>query len=520
MKYLRQPNGKKAGSPFRPVDSQVRFWLWWYAVDEDGRWLYHRGVRRLAKGSGKSPFAAVQGLAELCGPVRLLDFDPKVPGGCRGRRVDMPLVQVVATSEQQTANTMRMVRAFATKNSRLVAEYGLDPGKEKYFLPPEGTLEQRTSSATSAEGSESSFVIGDETEHWKPGNGGVELASTLLDNLAKSGSRLLETCNAWVPGHESVAESSFDAWVLQEEGRTKGETKILYDARVAPPDTRLDDPESLRAGLAFVYDDCWWADREAIVGRIWDGSSKPSDSKRKYLNRPSAADDAWTTPEAWALLADATKVVADGDAIVMFFDGSKTFDATGLVGCRVSDGHVFTIGCYEPVQSRTSDDEVPAATVDGWVRSAMSRYSVVGFFADVKEWESFAKVSWPDEYGDRLLVKAVPAGKEPQPIAWDMRSRSYDFGLACELTETEIKDGGFTHDGSSALARHVANAKVRPNKWGADSIGKESARSPKKIDLAVCMIGARMVRRIVLGSKEWQKRQRRSTGSGRVIGLD
>jgi len=158
MTYLRQPNGTHAGQPFRPVDSQIRFWLWWYGVDEDGNWLFDHAVRRLAKGSGKSPFAAVQALAELCGPVRLADFDPSVPGGCVGKRVDMPLVQIVATNEQQTANTMRMVRAFASKKSRLVAEYGIDPGKEKYFLPPEGTLEQRTSSASGAEGSETSFT--------------------------------------------------------------------------------------------------------------------------------------------------------------------------------------------------------------------------------------------------------------------------------------------------------------------------------------------------------------------------
>jgi hypothetical protein len=76
----------------------------------------------------------------------------------------------------------------------------------------------------------------DETEHWRPSNGGVELAATLEDNLAKSGSRMLETSNAWVPGQETVAESSWEAWLAQEEGRTRGETRILYDARSPRPD--------------------------------------------------------------------------------------------------------------------------------------------------------------------------------------------------------------------------------------------------------------------------------------------
>src|SRR5690606_31061287 len=74
-KYLRQPSGKRAGQRFEFTDNQIKFLLWWYAVDEDGQWLYRYGVRRLSKGSGKSPFAAVLALAELCFPVRLKDFD-------------------------------------------------------------------------------------------------------------------------------------------------------------------------------------------------------------------------------------------------------------------------------------------------------------------------------------------------------------------------------------------------------------------------------------------------------------
>src|SRR5690606_13269569 len=118
-------------------------------------------------GSGKSPFAAVLALIEFCAPVRLARFDDRMPGGVRGKPVDMPLVQIAATAETQTANTMRMVRAFAPKGSRVVDAYSLDPGKTRYYKLPEGTLEVITSSPTAAEGAEASFVIGDETEHWK-----------------------------------------------------------------------------------------------------------------------------------------------------------------------------------------------------------------------------------------------------------------------------------------------------------------------------------------------------------------
>ncbi|MGW2096082.1 hypothetical protein ACWCOR_27960, partial [Promicromonospora sukumoe] len=180
--YLVHPNGIRAGLPWMYTPGQARFLLWWYAVDEYGQWLFYHGARRLSKGSGKSPFAGAYALTEFCGPVRLYDFDPALPGGCKGKRVDMPLVQIAATSEKQTANTMRQVRAMAPKGSRIVQDFLLDPGRTRYNMLPEGTLEVITSSAASAEGAEATAVVADETEHWLPANGGPELSATLIDN--------------------------------------------------------------------------------------------------------------------------------------------------------------------------------------------------------------------------------------------------------------------------------------------------------------------------------------------------
>ncbi|HVM07206.1 MAG TPA: hypothetical protein VM345_01985 [Acidimicrobiales bacterium] len=505
-RWLRQPNGPNAGQPFRLTDRQLLFLLHWYAVDEDGRWLYSHGVRRLAKGSGKSPFAAALALIEFCAPVRLERFDDRQLGGCRGKPVAMPLVQIAATAESQTANTMRMVRAFAPKGSPVVEEHGLDPGKTRYYKLPEGTLEIITSSATAAEGAEASFTIGDETEHWKPANGGVELAAVLQDNLAKSGSRMLETSNAWVPGADTVAEGTWDAWVAQEEGRTRGKTRILYDARIAPPETDMANPESLRAALEWVYEDCSWQDVHPIMERIWRPDARPDDSKRKYLNWPTVADDAWITPQEWAALADGSRKVTAADEIAVFFDGSKSRDATALVGCRLSDGHVFVIDVWEPDTAHDTDSVVPVELVDLRVAElASGRFGrVVGFFGDVQEWESFVKIEWPKRFPD-LRVQAVPNGKDPQSVAWDMRSHTMEFTRAVELVEAEIRDGLFTHDDHPVLARHVANARRRPNRYGV-SVGKETPSSPRKIDAAVCMVGARMVRRLALAAEPRRKR--------------
>ena len=38
--------------PFEPTDEQKRFILWWYAVDENGQFVYREGVLQRLKGWG------------------------------------------------------------------------------------------------------------------------------------------------------------------------------------------------------------------------------------------------------------------------------------------------------------------------------------------------------------------------------------------------------------------------------------------------------------------------------------
>jgi hypothetical protein len=154
---------------------------------------------------------------------------------------------------------------------------------------------------------------------------------------------------------------------------------------------------------------------------------------------------------------------------------------------------------WEPNPEHTTDDVVPVEQVDAAEEYLFDHYNIVGFFADVQEWESFVKITWPARHAGRLTVKAVPSGKEPQSIAWDMRSHTFEFTRAVELVDAEIGDQAFRHDGNPILSRHVANAQRNPNRYGV-SISKESPSSPKKIDLAVCMVGARMVRRLVMAA--------------------
>lgn len=467
---------------------------------EDG--LYLVGETMVA--THNSPFAAAMCLFELLGPCRYDGFDRHEPFGVRAKPMSMPLVQIVATSESQTANTIRMVRAFCQKKGPLARKYDLEVAKTFIETPGGGKLQQMTSSAHSMEGGEVSFVVGDELEHWLPAQGGPAMLQTIQQNAAKMGGRFMGTCNAWVPGEQSSAEAVFEAWCDQEDGLTRGKTKILYDARIAPPNTVLtDEPEEGQVGLTkaleYVYEDCPWVNLESIKEQIWSPEYPESRSIRFFLNRPNAAEASWITLEEWTQLRKPDRKVEPGEKIVMFFDGSKSNDHTALVGCCMEDGHVFKIGHWKPEKPL---GVVNVAAVDAGVRRAFDTYNVVAFWADVREWESFTRTAWPEDFGDRLIVPAVRGGMSASPIAWDMRSHAYQFAEAAETAFTEIQQQAFTHDGDSALGEHVSNCRVNEFK-GRWSVKKESPKSSKKIDLAVCMIGARMLYRYVKSSKEW-----------------
>ena len=517
MDNLIQPNGPRAGQPFIPTDRQIAFLAHFYALTNRGTFVYRQGIRRLAKGSGKSPFAAALCLFELLGPCRFDHFDRHAPFGVVAKEMSMPLVQVVAVSESQTANTMRMVRAFCQKKGALARKYDLEPGKTFIETPGGGKLMQMTSSATSMEGGEVSFVVGDELEHWLPAQGGPAMLETIQQNAAKMGGRFMGTCNAWIPGEQSSGESIFEAWCDQEDGLTRGKTKILYDARIAPPNTVLtDEPEEGQVGLTealeYVYEDCPWVNLESIKEQIWSPEYPESRSIRFFLNRPNAAEASWITLEEWTQLRKPDRKVEPREKIVMFFDGSKSNDHTALVGCCMEDGHIFKIGHWRPEKPL---NVVNVAAVDAGVRRAFDTYDVVAFWADVREWESFTRTAWPEDFGDRLIVPAVRGGMSASPIAWDMRSHAYQFAEAAETAYTEIIQQTFTHDGDSALGEHVSNCRVNEFK-GRWSVKKESPKSSKKIDLAVCMIGARMLYRHVKNSKEWAD-MNKPTGAWTVI---
>ena len=96
------------GEPWRFTDGQARFLILWYAFDEHGRFIYRRGAKRGSKGIGKDPFGGAICNVEFMGPSQIY-FD-KALGKYRGKRHEMPLVQIASNSETQSMDMLRVDR--------------------------------------------------------------------------------------------------------------------------------------------------------------------------------------------------------------------------------------------------------------------------------------------------------------------------------------------------------------------------------------------------------------------------
>lgn len=512
------------GEPWTFTPGQKRFYILWYAFNPDnGRWLYRRGVKRGAKGTGKDPFGAAMCNGELVGPTHLVwDEDRRQWVGERHR---MPLVQIASNSEAQSKDVLRVANGMFGREAR--EYYDLDPGETRTIIRHGGgRLEVLTASEASAEGDPASFIWLNETHHMTETSGGHRVAKVARRNVGKSPrdlqARMCDGTNAHEQGADSIAERSYEAWQLQVAGKAKLRD-ILYDSIEAPPDTNLYDDASRQAGLAAAYMDAYWADLERLDGEILDPETSVADSIRYYLNGLGTREDAWVQPRAFDALARPDTEVNAKEQIAMFLDCSKSEDSTGLVGCRLKDGHVFVLGFWQrPHGHRGKSWLAPREEVDAVVRDAMRKYQVVWFGVDPSParddedeslyWMALAD-QWHRDFRKKLPVFATGGDVIGHAVLFDMRlsqrgahERLKTFtAQAMQCAKDIDEDGTLTHDGHPALRMHVHNARRRPNQWGV-SLGKITRNSSKLVDLAVCMVGARMGRRIALNSGKVKQR--------------
>jgi phage terminase large subunit-like protein len=183
-------------------------------------------------------------------------------------------------------------------------------------------------------------------------------------------------------------------------------------------------------------------------------------------------EEAWLPLGAWAACSDTTRSIPDGADVVLGFDGSFSRDCTALLAATVDQRpHVELVELWEaPEGSR--DWRVPVVAVEDAIRAACARWRVVEVAADPYRWQRSLEV---------LDGDGVPVHEFFQTAA--------RMGPATARFYQLVVDGELTHDGGSALARHVANAILREDSRGA-RLSKEAKDSPRRIDGAVATVMA------------------------------
>lgn len=497
--------------PFVPTREQAEFVLRFYELDPvSGRRNVRRGVLSRSRGWGKSPFLSGLALLEGLGDVVPDGWDADgQPVGRPWASVRTPLVFVAAASEEQTRNSWdALLEMVSMPGAPVLDNYpGLEPMGTFVNLPL-GRIQPVTSSVTSTKGARAVFTVADQTEQWTPGNGGVRLAETLVNNATKVGGSIVESPNAFTPGLGSVAENTARAYLDQVAGRAKLDRGLLYDHREAP-DVDVSDRESLLAGLRFAYGDSsdhpggcvlhdppcppGWAPIETILARFWDTDADEQTSRSDWLNQITNASDAFLSQPEWAACRDTSRSVVAGDPVVLGFDGSRGRargkpDATALVGCRVSDGHLFELFVDEApdVKSVWVDWQPNIVALEAAIGDAFKRFTVVGFYADpARDWRSHVD-GWEAEYGGRVPKSMHVSPSHPFEW-WMLGGRASLVERAVELFEGAVRNRDLSHDGGFRLTEHMLNARRRLV-HGKLGLGKASDYSERKIDAAVAAV--------------------------------
>ncbi len=481
-----------------------------------GRRLYDSVFFSRPKGADKSGLGARFSMFEALGPCRFAGIaeggevyrDPYgmgfeyryAKGEPMGRTVSTPFIRCMATEEQQTGNVYDNIYYNLTEGPLAEAMNRRDDaGLTRISLPHRGEITPSTASSASKDGGKETFVDFDES-HLYNNPELRRMYATVTRNLRKrkkiAETWYLETTTMFAESEDSVAEHTYRLAEMMMEGRTRRKDGLLLDHQWGEC-ADLSDEKLLRLAIREAYGEAMeWIDEDGMVDEFFDPRKDPEDSRRYFLNAKTSHTNSFIKADSWADVRlkrdDPRRVVQDGETITIGFDGSRkrargVTDATALIGCRVSDGFLFPIKVWEQPSNWPAGKpwEIPHGEVDALVRSAMTKYRVVGFYADPAKWESYVAV-WERDFRAKLKIKATQA----HPIEWWMvGGEARKVYAALTSFDDAVLEHQLCHgsDGGDVLTRHILNARRFFSKSGY-GIHKEHPNSSKKIDACVAAV--------------------------------
>jgi len=479
------PDGDRKGDPFEMYDWQLWCTVNHYRVQPEAHpgqlapaFRYRRSQCIAPQKTGKGPWAATVICVEALGPALFAGWAnggelwdcrdygcgcgwsyEYEPGEPMGRPWPTPLIQLLATSEDQVDNVYRPLQAMARYGP--LAEQ-MRVGEQFIRLPNDGRIDVVTSSATSRLGNPITFALQDETGLYTATNKMVRTAETQRRGLAGMGGRSLETSNAWDPSEQSTAQRTAEAALRVND--------IFRFHELAPSHLSYKNKAERRRIHRHVYRGSAHIDLDAIEAEAAELLLvDPGQAERFYGNRiVSGHADLWEGRAA-------PREVSRGTRIVLGFDGSDLDDHTAF-RAETLDGYQFTprygpdsLPCiWNPADY---GGQVPRLEVDAALDELMDYYDVVRLYADPPYWESELD-AWVDKYGDKRVIR------------WYTR-RPVQMHAALERLVTDVgkADSSFSHDGCPITAQHVANARKAARPGGRYILTKAS--EAQKIDAAM-----------------------------------
>lgn len=472
------PDGDDVGAPFLLTEEQLNFLLWFYRlVPETGAFYYSRGAQLVRPQKwGKGPFSAAIICAEAApeGPVRFDGWDAS--GEPVGRHVATPVIQVTAASEDQADNVWSALLPMIELGA-LSGDIS-DTGLTRVFLPNGGKIEPVTSSAKSRRGQRITFVVQDETSDWLEIGGGRKLADTQRRGIAGMGGRFLETCNAWDPALESVAQQT-------SEDREPG--VYLDDVE---PDENLSIRNKRHRAIAMkqVYGNAitpdsdgrgGWIDPDRLDVEIQALLKRdPHQAEMYFLNRKQAGEKRAFDIEHYKSLGRPHLQPARGSLVVVGVDGARFVDSLAIVATSVDLQHQWNVGIWERPKTAGDDYQHPFNEIDGAMLELFDDFYIWRVGVDPQWIEESLLHPWQKRWGEKRVVPWFT--NRPRPICFAVRNYS-DAIAASDLS----------HDADDLLIRHHRHAVKQSMNVYDDkhrkmhTLSKDRPDSPRKMDGAM-----------------------------------
>lgn len=472
-----------------------------------GKRRFHRVALSMRKGTAKTEKLAWLACAELHheAPVRFAGWDAQHRPV--GRSVDDPYIPVVAYTEEQVDELLFGAIYTIISESPLANDF--DIGLQRIIrMDGKGRCVGVAAAPNPRDGARTTAQFFDETHRFNTRKH-IETHKVMMANVggkrAQSEPWTGEATTAFVPGEGSVAEKTQE----YAEAIAKGEIddpQLFFFHRWAGDPIDLTTRDGVEHAVREASGPAAaWSDITRISSQWDDPTADPNYLERVWLNRKvmshaqvfdiprvlelsglqvaqrsmrEAASD--RERDLWRKVVEErlkSPLPRKRTEITIGFDGSKTTDATGIIGTELESGYQFVLGAW----ARPVDPDVPwevnAEEVDEVVNEAMRTYRVVRMYCDPPYWETYCDL-WSGKWPKKVYKWET---KRPGPTAYAIRQYVRAW-----------KEGEASHDGDPLFIEHLANARKRlitqKDEEGRETLflmEKEHRGSPKKVDLAM-----------------------------------